>query len=51
MNSSEHMIYLRTYVKPVLSELMEEIITKKPEDIVTFSINWLKQNKEKNPGN
>ncbi len=44
MNSSESMIYLRTHVKPILAQLIEEIGRRRPEDIVNFSIEWLKLN-------
>lgn len=42
MNSSENMIYLRTNVKPVLTSLFEEIGKKRPNDVINFSIDWLK---------
>ncbi len=44
MNSSENMIYLRTFVKPILSSLFEEIGKRRPDDALNFSIEWLKKN-------
>lgn len=38
------MIYLRTEVKPILTKLFEEIGMRRPDDIVNFSIEWLKMN-------
>lgn len=45
MNTSENMIYLRTNVKPILTQLFEEIGRKRPDDLVNFSIEWLRANK------
>ena len=42
------MIYLRTEVKPILTKLFEEIGMRRPDDIVNFSIEWLKMNKANN---
>ena len=50
MNSNEHMIYLRTNVKPILEPLFIEIGRKKPQDIVQFSIEWLEKNGGGNAG-
>jgi len=47
MNTSENMIYLRTNVKPILTQLFEEIGKSRPDDVVNFSIEWLKANKNK----
>ena len=42
------MIYLRTEVKPILTKLFEEIGMRRPDDIVNFSIEWLKMNNANN---
>ncbi len=44
MNTNEHMIYLRTHLKPIMEPLFVDIGKKKPDDIVAFSIDWLKRN-------
>lgn len=48
MNQNESMIYLRTEVKPILTKLFEEIGMRRPDDIVNFSIEWLKMNNANN---
>jgi hypothetical protein len=49
MNSSnENLIYLRTNVKPILASLFEEIAKNHPDDIINFSINYLKKLNEVN---
>ena len=44
MNSNEHMIYLRTNVKPILEPLFIDIGRQRPSDIIQFSIDWLEKN-------
>ena len=44
MNNNENMIYLRTKVKPVLEPLFVEIGKRKPDDVINFSIDYLKKN-------
>lgn len=44
MNNNENMIYLRTKIKPVLEPLFVDIGKLKPDDVINFSIDWLKKN-------
>ena len=44
MNNNENMIYLRTKIKPILEPLFVEIGKRKPDDVINFSIDYLKQN-------
>lgn len=48
MNNNENMIYLRTKIKPVLEPLFVEIGRRKPDDVINFSIDWLKKNSKEN---
>lgn len=51
MNNNENMIYLKTKVKPILEPLFVEIGRRKPDDIINFSIDWLKKNASENAEN
>jgi len=44
MNNNENMIYLRTKIKPILEPLFVEIGKRKPDDVINFSIDYLKAN-------
>lgn len=44
MNNNENMIYLRTKIKPILEPLFVEIGKRRPDDVINFSIDWLKKN-------
>ena len=46
MNSNDNFIYLRTNVKPILTSLFEEIARTKPDDLVSFSIAYLRKMSE-----
>ena len=43
MDNNENIIYLRTKVKPILEPLFVEIGRRKPDDVINFSIDWLKR--------
>lgn len=43
MNNNENMIYLRTKIKPILEPLFVEIGKRKPDDVINFSIDYLKR--------
>ena len=42
MEKNEDFIYLKTMIKPILSKLFEEIGKRRPDDLVAFSIEYLK---------
>lgn len=46
MDSNKDLIYLRTDVKPILGKLFEEIGKRRPDDIVSFSVEWLRMQEQ-----
>ena len=43
MNANDNLEYLRTNVKPILAGLFEEIAKRAPDDVISFSIDYLRQ--------